>query len=193
MRLFTAIAIPNHVVGCVEQTLRLLRPSADLRWTPAVNLHITTKFIGPWPEAMLPRLQQALAAVDVPGNLEITISGFGYYPNPHRPKSFFAGVRAPGLYHLNRALDEILEPLGCPRQASSFSPHLTLARINRQDVGQLRERITTLHDFYFGVFIATEFHLYQSTAGTLGSVYTPLASWPLTSREPLAQKEVVTC
>ncbi len=193
MRIFTGIAIPNTVVDRVEQTLALLRPSADLRWTPAVNLHITTKFIGPWPEALLPQLHQALAAVDVPGNLEITISGFGYYPNPHSPKTFFAGVRAPGLYHLNRALDEILEPLGCPRPVSPFSPHLTLARINRQDTGRLRERIATLTDVDFGVFTATEFYLYQSTAGTLGSVYTPLASWPLTSKVPPAKKEVFAC
>ena len=193
MRLFTGIAIPNTVADRVEQTLALLRPSADLRWTPAVNLHITTKFIGPWPEAMLPRLQQALAAVDIPGNPEITISGFGYYPNPHSPTTFFAGVRAPGLYHLNRALDEILEPLGCPRQASPFSPHLTLARIHRQEIGRLRERIATLHDFDFGVFTASEFHLYQSTAGTEGSVYTPLATWPLTRKVSLTKKEVSAC
>ena len=186
MRLFTGIAIPPVVTSQLEQAVALLRPAAALRWTPAANLHITTKFIGAWPDERLQELQQALGAVPVPGNLEITISRFGYYPNPHTPRIIFAGVRAPALEQLHRGIEDTLEPLGCAREHRPYSPHLTLAKIGREDIGGLRERVATLRECEFGVFTAAAFHLYQSNTGPEGSVYTRLASWPLAKKEALS-------
>ena len=185
MRLFTGIAIPPVVTSQVEQAVALLRPAAALRWTPAANLHITTKFIGAWPHERLRELQQALGAVPVPGNLEITISRFGYYPNPHTPRVIFAGVRAPALEQLHRGIEDALEPLGCAREDRPFSPHLTLAKIGRHDIGGLRERVASLGACELGVFTADAFHLYQSNTGPEGSIYTRLADWPLAKIEAL--------
>lgn len=187
MRLFTGIAIPPLVTSQVEQAVALLRPAAALRWTPAANLHITTKFIGAWPDERLQELQQALGTVHVPGNLEITISRLGYYPNPHTPRVIFAGVRAAGLEVLNRAIEDTLARLGCAREDRPYSPHLTLAKIGREDIRGLRERVASLHHSEFGVFTATSFNLYESNSGPAGSVYTRLGRWPL------AKKEVLSC
>ena len=63
MRLFTAIDLPADILSRLDQLMAGLRPLAQLGWTPASNLHITTKFIGQWPEDRLPQLQRALAAV----------------------------------------------------------------------------------------------------------------------------------
>jgi 2'-5' RNA ligase len=50
MRLFTAIDLPPEVAGRLDALIAKLRPLANIRWSPAANLHITTKFIGQWPE-----------------------------------------------------------------------------------------------------------------------------------------------
>ena len=56
MRLFTALDLPCEVTGKLEELLAKLRPTAPIHWTPPSNLHITTKFIGEWPEARLEEL-----------------------------------------------------------------------------------------------------------------------------------------
>jgi len=125
MRLFTGIAIPQAITDRLEAVVATLRPTAAVRWSPLANLHITTKFIGHWAEDSREQLKQALAAVRAPGKLEIAVSGFGFYPNPNHPKVFFAGVKAPLLTPLHHAIEDALEPLGCPREDRAFSPHLT--------------------------------------------------------------------
>jgi len=53
MRLFTGLDLPADVVHNLEQLLQRLRPTARIHWSLAANLHITTKFIGEWPEERL--------------------------------------------------------------------------------------------------------------------------------------------
>ncbi|MEI9974190.1 MAG: 2'-5' RNA ligase family protein [Ignavibacteriota bacterium] len=60
MRLFTALDLPGEVVKNLESFVARLKPSARIQWSPPANLHVTTKFIGEWPEARLGELQKAL-------------------------------------------------------------------------------------------------------------------------------------
>jgi 2'-5' RNA ligase len=177
MRLFTGIAIPQAVIDRLDATLATLRPLAAVRWSPLTNLHITTKFIGSWAEERLDELKRALSHVPTPELLEISISGFGFYPGARQPKIFFANVKAPELEGLNRALEAALEALGCRREDRPFSPHLTLARIGDEKVQALRDALKPVD---FGTFTAAEFHLYRSTPGAKGSLYTILDSFALT-------------
>ncbi|HVW86940.1 MAG TPA: RNA 2',3'-cyclic phosphodiesterase [Bryobacteraceae bacterium] len=180
MRLFTGISIDPQVLNALKRALAELRPTARLKWSPVENLHITTKFIGEWPEARLPELETALARVEGPGDIRIDISRFGFYPNPHRPRVFFAGVHGgEELPDLARRIDDAVAALGVAREDRAYSPHLTLARIKTEDIRGLREHIASMTNFNFGSFTAIDFHLYLSTPGKEGSVYTTLASYPL--------------
>jgi 2'-5' RNA ligase len=180
MRLFTGIAIAPHVLTNLEALITELKPLARLKWSPAENLHITTRFIGEWPETKLPELEKALAGVPRPGAIAITLPGFGFMPNPHRPRVFFAAVEAgPELTHLAAAIDSALEPLGCKREDRAYHPHLTLARVSNDNIRELRERIAEMKNPDPGSFEATEFHLYLSTPGPKGSAYKKLASYAL--------------
>src|SRR5580700_610463 len=97
----------------LEQVLQELRPLAPLNWSPLENLHITTKFIGAWPEERLEELTHALAEIRPPAAFPVTITGFGYLPNAHTPRMLFAGVHAgQELSMLARQVEESLEPLG---------------------------------------------------------------------------------
>ena len=60
MRLFTGIDLPEPVLTNLSGLLERLRHTAHLKWTPVYNLHLTTKFIGEWPEARVPELIEHL-------------------------------------------------------------------------------------------------------------------------------------
>ena len=66
MRLFTGLDLPEDLVGNLERLLGELRPAARIGWSAPANLHITTKFIGEWPDGRLEELKHALAAVEAP-------------------------------------------------------------------------------------------------------------------------------
>ena len=180
MRLFTGIDLPEEVQQRLEQLLEHLRPAAHLRWSPVYNLHITTKFIGEWPEEKLEQLQAALARAPKREPISIHINGLGWFPNPHSPRVFWAAVHAgPGLAELAKTLEDALEPLGIARETRPFSPHLTLARITQAvPLQALREAVAGLESADFGVFPADRFHLYLSKPGAAGTVYTKLAQYP---------------
>jgi RNA 2',3'-cyclic 3'-phosphodiesterase len=180
MRLFTGIALPAGVRDNLAGVLKELRPLARLNWSPVENLHITSKFIGQWPEQKLAELESALDGVNYPLGFDIAIARFGYFPNPHHPRTLFAGVHAgPALADLANRIDEALRPLGIAKENRPYSPHLTLARIKNEDIRVLREHIAKMINFDFGTFQASEFHLYLSKTGPNGSIYTPLARYPL--------------
>jgi 2'-5' RNA ligase len=189
MRLFIGIALPPRVLDNLARVLQELRPLAPVHWSPVENLHITSKFIGPWPEERLAELQSALENLNFGRAFDVAIAGFGFFPNPHRPRTFFAGVSPAkpaesGLAELANRIDETLAPLGIAREDRPYSPHLTLARIKleqikQEDIRRLRQHIAQMTDFDFGAFQVSAFHLYLSKTGPSGSVYTPLATYPL--------------
>lgn len=180
MRLFVGLDLPETVAGSLNYLLDQLRPTAPLRWSPVRNLHITTKFIGEFPEERLPELNKVLATVHSP-SIEIAIRGLGWFPNPHSPRVLFAAVRAPqALADLAAATDAATAALGVEKEKRAYSPHLTLARIeDHANLSALRQSIAALPSDEFGQFTATAFHLYLSKMQPGGSVYSKLSSFAL--------------
>lgn len=180
MRLFTGLDLPAEVVHNLEALLGQLRPAARIQWSPLANLHITTKFIGEWPEERLEELKTALGGIPARPPVPVHIRRVGFYPNPHSPRVFWCGIEAPGLPELAADTDNATAMLGVTAEARAYSPHLTLARIkDRIDLQPLREKIASLPSLEFGRFEAASFFLYRSTLRPTGSVYTKLAEFPL--------------
>ena len=180
MRLFTGLDLPPDVVGNIEKLLRRLKPTAQINWSPPANLHITTKFIGEWPEPRLDELKAALAALPSHEPITVAIRRLGFFPNPHSPRNFWCGIQAPGIDRLAADTDAATSALGIASEKRPFSPHLTLARIKeRVEMQPLREAIASLDSLDFGEFAAHSWFLYRSTLKPTGSVYTKLAEFPL--------------
>ena len=181
MRLFTAIDIPPELKQRLRAFVDRLRPTARLTWSPVENLHVTTKFIGEWPEASLTMLKTALAGVPTPGSFEICVHGIGWFPNSKNPRVFWAGIEvSDALRKLAADTEDATAALGVPREDRGFHPHLTLAR--RRDpapLDKLRQVLETLSpdSTEFGTFSATSFFLYLSAGGK----YTKLQEFPLAS------------
>jgi 2'-5' RNA ligase len=181
MRLFTAFDLPAEIVRSLDALIDRLRPTARIKWIPPANLHLTTRFIGEWPEDGLPDLLHALGGITTNSQIPIRLRDLGFFPNPHSPRIFWAGVEASrDLAALAMETDHALEPLGLKPEGRPFSPHLTLARIKEPvDLRKLRETVAALPSLDFGGFNADRFFLYHSRPGQAGSVYTKLAEFPL--------------
>jgi 2'-5' RNA ligase len=177
MRLFTAIDIPEDVRRNLKILVDRLRPAAHISWSPVDNLHITTKFIGEWPEERLDEMQRVLKQVPSPGPIRIAVRGLGWFPNARNPRVFWAGVEAGGeLETLAMATENAVASIGVPKEDRKFSPHLTLARIReRVPLEKLMRAIDGL-PADFGSFSVHAFSLYLSRGGK----YTRLSEYALT-------------
>ena len=164
----------------LDSFLKPLRPTAKLSWTRLDNLHITTQFIGEWPEERLDEIKQALAGVPARGAIDIAVKGIGWFPNDRRPRVFWAGIEGgDALRALARDTGQALAQIGVPLEEREFSPHLTLARMRDPvPLGVLRQALRSFPSgcgFDFGAFRADRFRLYLSAGGK----YTQLAEFPL--------------
>lgn len=180
MRLFTGLSIPDPVQSNLRELLNRLRPLADFRWSPVENLHVTTKFIGEFPEQRLGELKQALAAVPIPAPIDISVRGLGWFPNPHHPRVFWAGVDGgEPLRALAAATEQATAKLGIPSEEREFRPHLTLARLREPTpLESIRRGVASLDSQEFGSFRPAGLVLYISAQGK----YTRFAEFPLPTR-----------
>lgn len=181
MRLFCGLSLAYEVRRNVELLLEHLRPQADIQWSPPENLHITTKFIGEWPEDRVEEIRAALAEIPPPGAMKIAVRGLGWFPNPHSPRVLFAGIEAPrALHELHAAADTRLASAGVKPESKPYHPHLTLARVKTPSgLARLRQAIAALPSADFGAFTAQKHLLYRSRLTPSGSQYSVIGEFPL--------------
>jgi RNA 2',3'-cyclic 3'-phosphodiesterase len=163
LRLFTAIDIPPDVKAALAALLDRLRPLAKLSWIPMEKLHITTKFIGEWPEEQLDELKRSLAAVKSPGPIDIVIHGLG-----RLPRILYAAVEPNEALTALAAATE--RAVGGRVEDWVYRPHVTLARTRK------RAPRIDFEQSAIGSFRASSFALYLSAAGK----YTKLQEFPFT-------------
>jgi len=179
MRLFTAIDLPAEMLLRLERLLSSLRPEALIKWSPLDNLHITTKFIGEWPERRLQELDEALAGLKPREPFDIEVRDLGWFPNDRSPRVLWAGVHGgPALKQLMADTEERLVALGIPKEEKAASPHLTLARIkNPAPLRNLRHKVDELQPAELGAFPAQHFCLFRSDPGSNASIYRRLRDY----------------
>lgn len=174
LRLFTAVDPPEEIIEALAGTVDRLRPLAKIAWSRPSNFHITTKFIGSWEEQRLAEVNAALRSLRGREPFSVRLAGINFFPH-----SLWAGVEGAGLASLAAATEEALSRIGVEVETRAYSPHLTLARIKeRRDANALRREIAKLGAIEFGSFTADRFHLYASSRGAGGSVYTKLSEFP---------------
>lgn len=179
MRLFTAIHLTPEVLLRLERLLSALRPEALIKWSPLDNLHVTTKFIGEWPESRLDELHDALAALAPREPFELALRDLGWFPNERSPRVLWLGVHGgEALANLAYETELGLEALGIKREERRFSPHLTLARIkNPVPLQRLRERVAEMQPAALGSFSVSHFCLFRSDPGSNASIYRRLRDY----------------
>jgi len=176
-RLFIGIMLPPLLQ---PELLALLPDCGQIRPAPPGQLHLTLHFLGAVSDAVSSALQHSLNNVrSAPFTMVLT--GAGVFPQDSGVRGvLWAGVQpSEPLQRLHAAVTAVVQNAGLPLEARPWSPHITLARYSGGPPEDLQgflgrgERVQAEFD-------VAEFQLLQSRPGPTGSVYTPLAVFPLT-------------
>jgi 2'-5' RNA ligase len=183
MRLFTAIDLSSEILLRLERLLSALRPEAFIKWSPLDNLHITTKFIGEWPELRVPELHEALHRVVRRQSFDVELKDLGWFPGERSPRVLWLGVENNAeLKTLAAEIEQVLLGLGIPKEDREFSPHLTLARIKGPvPLSNLRKKVQEMQPAAMGKFAVKQFSLFRSRPGTNASIYEKLFDYQFES------------
>jgi 2'-5' RNA ligase len=154
------------------------REKLPVKWVRPENIHLSLKFLGDVDDAreseLRTALQQAAGNGGTPRPMTLQITGFGVFPDYHRPHVLWAGITPePGLELLQHAVEQAFAPLGFPTEARAFRPHVTLARAARnarpRDFTGL-EAVLAQTEFDATITVS-EVDLMQSTLQKDGPVY----------------------
>jgi RNA 2',3'-cyclic 3'-phosphodiesterase len=194
MRLFIALDIDDDIRNRIAHFMEGVRGFApDARWVRPESLHVTLKFMGEQPEAMVEPIKRGLATVSSSA-LEIQFCDYGFFPSAKSARVFWVGIAAgPQLASLAATVDDAVAALGVAKEEHAFSPHLTLARAAggsgsprrrpgdraNRNFQHLQEKLAALPAPEFGTMMTREFFLYQSQLSPKGSKYAKLARFTL--------------
>jgi RNA 2',3'-cyclic 3'-phosphodiesterase len=175
-RLFVAVTVPAHVRAAVEVAFapwREIFPGA--RWIPPENWHVTVRFVGSVPSALIDRVGVAIGeAAATVAPFRTRLSAIGAFPSRRRAKILWTALDdgAGSAAALARALDSALgEEL--PARTRTFRPHLTVARCAPPLALPPSFAATPIAPAGFRV---DEVVLFESLAGSPWVRYEPVAS-----------------
>jgi 2'-5' RNA ligase len=119
----------------------------------------------------------------------VEVQGVGVFPHVKHPKILWVGVtgKTGALQELVLEIEAALEPLGFPPEEKPYHPHLTLARIKRDNalVGSaLLENGVLEREEHLGTFMVDRLTLFQSDLDSTGATYTPLGAVLLSQQGP---------
>ncbi|MCC7083459.1 MAG: RNA 2',3'-cyclic phosphodiesterase [Pirellulales bacterium] len=182
LRTFIAVEISPEIRSSAHRLIERLRVSqAKVKWIETDNLHFTLKFLG---DVAAEKINDVCRAVDAAASpimpFELIVRGCGAFPSPSRPRTVWLGADegAEPMELLVQAIEQLLEPLGFPREHRRFTPHLTLGRVREgpaTGLHQLTELIAKHGDFDVGSMIVDEVTVFSSTLSRGGSKYEALA------------------
>lgn len=169
-RLFIAVDLGSAVQARVARAIGMARLAASrARWVPAEGVHLTLVFLGAVADNRVAAVAAAMgqaAARHRP--LEISVRGAGTFGRSSSPRVLYLGIdgEVRALTALQRDVTGELETLGFPREARSYTPHLTLARArDEQGDASLATAAERLAAFDAGGTRVTSVRLMQSYLG----------------------------
>lgn len=177
MRLFVALPLPDGIVARLNLMCSGI-PGA--RWVEPANMHITLRFIGEVDEDAAEEINYNLSHIEAPG-FDLELQGLNTFGQGFKAHALWVGVAlTPALAHLQSKVDSAVTRAGQPPEGRRFTPHVTIARLNKPETGRLQSFIEGNNLFKAGPFTVDTFTLYESQTGKGGPVYTALEDYPLT-------------
>src|SRR5580704_14491113 len=189
MRLFVALEIPQETRRALGGLIAQLKPKCpSAKWVRPEAMHVTLKLIGHVDKDRFPAIRAALENIQSDAPLEVHFRGLGFFPNETGPRVFWCGVTvSANAAALAADVDQALAKLGVEHEHRAFTPHLTLARLDREKLfshgktsPQLVELVRAARQFAgkdFGSMRTPEFHLFESKLSPTGAEYTSLQTF----------------
>ena len=185
-RLFVAIELPGEVREALSRLQHELqrRGLEKLRWVRPEGIHLTLKFLGPTPADKVPQIEEALTdAAEGVGQHELVLGEVGTFGGS-RPRVVWVDLRGDlgPVRDLQERAERALNALGYEREARSWSPHVTLARVRPETAREAARALPAAiagTRVPAGVIPVREVSLMRSTLRPSGAVYERIAAFPL--------------
>jgi RNA 2',3'-cyclic 3'-phosphodiesterase len=188
LRAFIAIEIPAGIQQAISRetsTLRQALPARLVRWVAPQNIHLTMQFLGDISPQDLEQLAAGLKdEVARQTAFEVLANGIGAFPNPRRARVLWVGLEAPAaLPMLYQVVTKVTTRLGHVPEERGFSPHVTIARVDRQaaaaDLTRIHAALERSRLGSIGQFQVDSVKIFKSDLRPTGPIYTCLHSLPL--------------
>jgi len=133
LRTFLAVPVPRDVSSKKNMLYSTLENvDGDINWVKNAQLHLTMKFLGHTPESAINDVIDHIEKITPNMNpFDLKIEETGCFPVPTRPRILWLGLKGNLvlLKSMVESIENVLEPLGFPKDSRDILPHITLARI----------------------------------------------------------------
>jgi len=176
-RIFIAINLPEDTQ---EQLLEYKNKWVELpaKWAAPDTLHITLAFLGNTSDQELVDICELLKQVgDTHQKFSLDLTNIEYGPFGKPPRMIWAIVKQSSpLADVQEHIEQILDQ----RSTKSFSPHLTLAKLNMFKLQHMEiEEIPEIHEQISLSFLVQSIEVMESEMKRSGPQYTIYQSIPL--------------
>ena len=191
IRVFLAVELSSNIqekLFALQQQLKEILP--PINWVRPESIHLTLKFLGYVEPSVVSQLLSALEPIGEKHEpFSVDVQGLGVFPQVKHPRIFWVGLtgNTQALHDLEFEIEAALEPLGFPPEEKTYHPHLTLARIKRENAkigSALMESGVLESDQYLGTLTIDRFTLFQSDLDSSGATYTPLGTVVFSENTP---------
>lgn len=173
-RLFIGVRPPESVCDLLLDAMEGIEGA---RWQDEENLHLTLRFIGEVSRPAANDLGEALGRISA-SPFSVRIEGVGHFERKGHPHALWARI-APSetLETLRQKVERACEIAGFERETRKFTPHITLARLNRSS-GPVGAWLSSFGDMHTE-WKVDGFTLYESHLGHTGAHYEAIAEYGL--------------
>jgi 2'-5' RNA ligase len=187
LRSFIAIEIPPTIqdaISCQTESLKGNFPTPSIRWVPSNNIHLTLKFLG---ETSPQNIDQLARSLEIEINqiepFSIPFSETGIFPNVRKPRIIWIGLsHSPKLVIIHKLIESVTATFGFKREERSFSPHITLGRVNEifpaLNYKKLLEDIRSIDISIIEELEVKSVTIFKSDLKPKGPIYTAIHSIP---------------
>jgi 2'-5' RNA ligase len=176
VRAFVALELPAWVGEAIADLQARLRPRlGSVRLVRPEGAHLTLRFLGPASPGEVEALREPLArAAGACPPCEARVAGLGTFPERGSPRVLWLGLEVPdAVLALQAGCERAAVAAGFAGEDRAFRPHLTLGRWRERD------RRPDLPPADLGLARVDTLVLFRSDLRPEGSLYTPLARFPL--------------
>lgn len=169
MRVFIGIKIPPN--DKILKVLESLKKFGGMKHVEPENIHICLKFLGEVDEEKIEDVKKVLDGLSGFGSFKIKLKSIGAFPSQNFIRVIWIGATSDKLISLAKLIDSELGMHGFRKETREFTPHITLARVKKKPVEDIKQIFS---DEEFGDFEAKEVELIQSMLKPTGPEYVTL-------------------
>ena len=168
-RLFIAIDLPGEIK---KNVCLLCAGLPGARWVHDDQIHLTLRFIGELAPDLFKELYSHLDEIRAKA-FPLHLKGLGIFPPSGKPRVLWVGLKkSEPLEELRTRIDGVLRRLDIPLEKKKFSPHITIARLDKTEETRLGTYLADKNLFRQPPFRVNSFRLYSSILRPQGPIHT---------------------